>query len=145
MGLSVWPDWGGSGIIKEGRGNGDTCYGTGVFTDIKGEQVITGQYPYYATGNYSYYASTSPAFCWRTIYCGSNPFPLWTTTNLTGNPQVVMKCGFTEGAKADGSKVQVPRSISFLGKIYDEGSPLRVALAYEQATEWHRRNPTLEG
>jgi Asp-tRNA(Asn)/Glu-tRNA(Gln) amidotransferase A subunit family amidase len=72
------------------------------------------------------------------------PNSLLTTTNLTGNPQVVMKCGFTEGAKADGSKVQVPRSISFLGKIYDEGSPLRVALAYEQATEWHRKNPTLE-
>ena len=55
-----------------------------------------------------------------------------------------MKCGFTEGAKSDGTKVQVPRSISFLGKIYDEGSPLRVALAYEQATEWHKKNPVLE-
>jgi Asp-tRNA(Asn)/Glu-tRNA(Gln) amidotransferase A subunit family amidase len=73
------------------------------------------------------------------------PNSLLTTTNLTGNPQVVMKCGFTEGAKADGSKVPVPRSISFLGKIYDEGSPLRVALAYEQATDWHQKNPTLEG
>src|ERR1035441_528822 len=73
------------------------------------------------------------------------PNSLLTTTNLTGNPQVVMKCGFTEGTKADGSKVQVPRSISFLGKIYDEGSPLRVALAYEQATEWYKKNPTLEG
>ena len=59
---------------------------------------------------------------------------LLTTTNLTGNPQVVMKCGFQN---------EVPRSISFLGKIYDEGSPLRVALAYEQATEWHKKNPTL--
>ena len=72
------------------------------------------------------------------------PNSLLTTTNLTGNPQVVMKCGFTEGAKADGTKVQVPRSISFLGKIYDEGSPLRVALAYEQATNWHKMNPTLD-
>jgi Asp-tRNA(Asn)/Glu-tRNA(Gln) amidotransferase A subunit family amidase len=73
------------------------------------------------------------------------PNSLLTTTNLTGNPQVVMRCGFGEAAKADGSKVPVPRSISFLGKIYDEGSPLRVALAYEQATEWHKKNPTLEG
>jgi Asp-tRNA(Asn)/Glu-tRNA(Gln) amidotransferase A subunit family amidase len=40
--------------------------------------------------------------------------------------------------------VQVPRSISFLGNLYDEGSPLRVALAYEQATNWHKMNPTLE-
>ena len=59
---------------------------------------------------------------------------LLTSTNLTGNPQVVMKCGFLNG---------VPRSIGFLGRIYDEGSPLRVALAYEQATEWHKQNPVL--
>jgi Asp-tRNA(Asn)/Glu-tRNA(Gln) amidotransferase A subunit family amidase len=62
------------------------------------------------------------------------PNSLLTTTNLTGNPQVVMKCGFVNN---------LPRSISFLGRIYDEGSPLRVALAYEQATEWHKKNPTL--
>jgi Asp-tRNA(Asn)/Glu-tRNA(Gln) amidotransferase A subunit family amidase len=36
-----------------------------------------------------------------------------------------------------------PRSIGFLGKIYDEGSPLRVALAYEKVTEWHKKNPPL--
>ena len=33
----------------------------------------------------------------------------------------------------------------FLGKIYDEGSPLRLALAFEQATEWHKKTPTLIG
>jgi Asp-tRNA(Asn)/Glu-tRNA(Gln) amidotransferase A subunit family amidase len=71
------------------------------------------------------------------------PTSLLTTTNLTGNPQVVMKCGFTETTRQDGTKIQVPRSIGFLGKVYDEGSPLRVALAYENATEWHKRNPTL--
>jgi Asp-tRNA(Asn)/Glu-tRNA(Gln) amidotransferase A subunit family amidase len=71
------------------------------------------------------------------------PNALLTTTNLTGNPQVVMKCGFTENTRTDGTKVQVPRSISFLGKIYDEGAPLRVALAYESVTEWHKKNPTL--
>ena len=59
---------------------------------------------------------------------------LLTTTNLTGNPQVVVKCGFTDATLADGRKTPVPRTIGFLGKIYDEGSPLRVALAYEQAT-----------
>jgi Asp-tRNA(Asn)/Glu-tRNA(Gln) amidotransferase A subunit family amidase len=60
------------------------------------------------------------------------PFAALTTTNLTGHPQVVMKCGFVNG---------MPRSISFLGGLYDEGSPLRVALAYEQATSWHRQHP----
>jgi Asp-tRNA(Asn)/Glu-tRNA(Gln) amidotransferase A subunit family amidase len=62
------------------------------------------------------------------------PNALLTTTNLTGNPEVVLKCGFADG---------IPRSIGFLGRIYDEGSPLRVALAYEQATEWHKKNPVL--
>jgi Asp-tRNA(Asn)/Glu-tRNA(Gln) amidotransferase A subunit family amidase len=69
---------------------------------------------------------------------------LLTTTNLTGNPQVVVKCGFGEATLQDGTtKVPTPRTIGFLGKIYDEGSPLRVALAYEQATEWHNRHPKL--
>jgi Asp-tRNA(Asn)/Glu-tRNA(Gln) amidotransferase A subunit family amidase len=38
----------------------------------------------------------------------------------------------------------MPRSISFLGGLYDEGAPLRVALAYEQATEWHKKHPPLD-
>jgi Asp-tRNA(Asn)/Glu-tRNA(Gln) amidotransferase A subunit family amidase len=68
---------------------------------------------------------------------------LLTTTNLTGNPQVVVKCGFTEATLQDGTtKVPVPRTIGFLGRIYDEGAPLRVALAYEQATKWHEKHPT---
>jgi len=62
------------------------------------------------------------------------PNSLLTTTNLTGNPQVVTKCGFVDG---------VPRTIGFLGRIYEEGLPLRVALAYERATPWHKMNPTL--
>ncbi|MBZ5585050.1 MAG: hypothetical protein LAQ30_23140, partial [Acidobacteriia bacterium] len=68
---------------------------------------------------------------------------LLTTTNLTGNPQVVMKCGFVEDALPDGSKIRFPRSISFLGRIYEEGAPLRVALAYEQATDWRKMHPSL--
>jgi Asp-tRNA(Asn)/Glu-tRNA(Gln) amidotransferase A subunit family amidase len=62
------------------------------------------------------------------------PYALLTTTNLTGHPQVVAPCGFVDG---------MPRGLSFLGRLYEEGSPLRVALAYEQATEWHKRRPDL--
>jgi len=69
---------------------------------------------------------------WDAVVIPSNA--LLTTTNLTGNPQVVLKCGFLNGT---------PRSLGVIGKIYDEGSPLRVALAYEQATEWHKKNPAL--
>lgn len=66
------------------------------------------------------------------------PGSFLTTTNLTGNPEVVAKCGFV---KQQNGNLQ-PLTIGFLGKIYDEGSPLRVALAYEQATDWHTKHPT---
>ena len=60
------------------------------------------------------------------------PNALLTTTNLTGHPQVVVPCGFVDG---------MPRGLSFLGRLYDEGSPLRVALAYQSVTDWHTRVP----
>ncbi|MFY9554291.1 MAG: amidase [Blastocatellia bacterium] len=56
-------------------------------------------------------------------------------TNLTGHPQVCMPCGFIDG---------LPRSIMFTGGLYDEGSPLRVALAYERATKWHTMSPKMD-
>ncbi len=65
------------------------------------------------------------------------PGSFLTTTNLTGNPEVVAKCGFV---KAQNGNDQ-PLTIGFLGRIYEEGSPLRVALAYEQATQWHNKHP----
>ncbi len=66
------------------------------------------------------------------------PGSFLTTTNLTGNPEVVAKCGFVKSQNGG----QQPLTIGFLGKIYEEGSPLRVALAYEQATDWHTKHPT---
>jgi Asp-tRNA(Asn)/Glu-tRNA(Gln) amidotransferase A subunit family amidase len=63
------------------------------------------------------------------------PYGILTTTNLTGHPQVVVPCGFVDG---------MPRGLSFIGRLYDEGSPLRVALAYEQATDWHGKHPSLD-
>jgi hypothetical protein len=30
------------------------------------------------------------------------------------------------------------------GRLYDEATVLRVALAYERATKWHAMNPNLE-
>jgi Asp-tRNA(Asn)/Glu-tRNA(Gln) amidotransferase A subunit family amidase len=55
--------------------------------------------------------------------------------NLTGHPQVCVPCGFIDG---------LPRSIMFAGGLYDEGSPLRVALAYERATKWHTMHPKMD-
>lgn len=53
-------------------------------------------------------------------------------TNLTGNPAVVVPCGFVN---------DLPLAIMFTGGVYDEASPLRVALAFERATQWHTMHP----
>jgi len=53
-------------------------------------------------------------------------------TNLTGNPAVVLPCGFVN---------DLPVAIMFTGGVYDEVSPLRVALAFERATKWHEMHP----
>jgi Asp-tRNA(Asn)/Glu-tRNA(Gln) amidotransferase A subunit family amidase len=57
-------------------------------------------------------------------------------TNLTGNPAIAVPCGFINN---------LPQSIMFTGGIYDEAAPLRVGLAFEQATKWHTMHPTLAG
>jgi Asp-tRNA(Asn)/Glu-tRNA(Gln) amidotransferase A subunit family amidase len=56
-------------------------------------------------------------------------------TNLTGNPAVVLPCGFIN---------ELPVAIMFTGGVYDEASPLRVALAFERATKWHERHPRMD-
>ncbi len=55
-------------------------------------------------------------------------------TNLTGHPALVLKAGFVDG---------MPVGIMITGRLYDEATVLRVALAYEQATPWHTMHPTL--
>ena len=55
-------------------------------------------------------------------------------TNLTGHPAVALKAGFVNNT---------PVEIMVTGRMYDEATMLRVALAYERATTWHTRNPEL--
>jgi Asp-tRNA(Asn)/Glu-tRNA(Gln) amidotransferase A subunit family amidase len=55
-------------------------------------------------------------------------------TNLTGHPALAMKCGFADG---------MPVSLMITGRLYDEETVLRVGLAYERATDWHRKHPTM--
>ena len=58
-------------------------------------------------------------------------------TNLTGHPVVVVPNGF----KKSGS----PTSISFLGNLFDEGTVLAVAAAYQEASTFHKERPELFG
>ena len=56
-------------------------------------------------------------------------------TNLTGHPCVVLPNGFSDKG--------MPQSICFIGKLYDEGTILAVALAYQNATDFHLKHPKL--
>jgi Asp-tRNA(Asn)/Glu-tRNA(Gln) amidotransferase A subunit family amidase len=58
-----------------------------------------------------------------------------TLTNITGQPTVVVRNGFT----ATG----LPTSITFTGKVYGEAKMLALAHAYQTATDWHTRRPNL--
>ena len=57
------------------------------------------------------------------------------TTNLTGQPVVVVPNGFKENGS--------PTSISFLGNLFDEGKALAVAAAYQEATSFNKKRPLL--
>jgi Asp-tRNA(Asn)/Glu-tRNA(Gln) amidotransferase A subunit family amidase len=57
-------------------------------------------------------------------------------TNLTGHPCVVLPNGF----RTD----QTPMSITFIGRLFDEGTLLSVANLYQTATLYQRRHPILK-
>jgi Asp-tRNA(Asn)/Glu-tRNA(Gln) amidotransferase A subunit family amidase len=56
-------------------------------------------------------------------------------TNLTGHPAVVVPNGFRQD--------NTPTSITFTGKLFGEAETLAVARAFQEATDFHRRHPTL--
>ena len=66
-------------------------------------------------------------------------------TNLTGHPAVCVPCGFLDvPAGTNGPAQHLPQAIMFTGGLYDEASPLRVALAFQQATKWHTMHPKVD-
>jgi len=54
-------------------------------------------------------------------------------TNLTGHPCVVLPNGF--------SKDGTPTSITFIGKLFDEGRLIEFAKKYQDATNFHKKHP----
>ena len=68
-----------------------------------------------------------------------------TITNLTGHPAVCLPCGFLDVPAGPNAPVaHLPQAIMFTGGLYDEASPLRVALAFEKATQWHTMHPKVD-
>jgi aspartyl-tRNA(Asn)/glutamyl-tRNA(Gln) amidotransferase subunit A len=55
--------------------------------------------------------------------------------NLANTPALSINCGFTAG--------DLPIGLQIAGKPFDEETVLRVAHAYEQATDWHTRRPPI--
>ncbi len=57
------------------------------------------------------------------------------SVNLAGLPAISVPCGFTSD--------NLPIGLQCIGKHFDEETILRIAHAYEQSTDWHRRMPAL--
>src|SRR6266478_7998461 len=57
-------------------------------------------------------------------------------SNLTGHPCVVLPAGF--------SKAGTPTSICFIGKLFGEAELLAAAKKFQDATDFHRKHPTLD-
>jgi Asp-tRNA(Asn)/Glu-tRNA(Gln) amidotransferase A subunit family amidase len=82
---------------------------------------------------------------WEALFSGPNAVDVIVTptfaaglnqlvaTNLTGHPAVIVPHGFRD----DGT----PVSITFCGRLFGEADVLRVAAAYQGATNFHTRRP----
>jgi len=55
--------------------------------------------------------------------------------NLNGFPAITVPCGFSENG--------LPIGLQLAGRPFDEETVLRAAYAYEQATDWHKRRPSI--
>jgi aspartyl-tRNA(Asn)/glutamyl-tRNA(Gln) amidotransferase subunit A len=55
--------------------------------------------------------------------------------SLAGLPVLSLPCGFVDG---------LPVGLALVGRRFEEGTVLRAAHAFQQATEWHDRRPPLE-
>jgi aspartyl-tRNA(Asn)/glutamyl-tRNA(Gln) amidotransferase subunit A len=84
---------------------------------------------------------TTPTAAFRINEKTSDPLQMYLSdiftisVNLAGVPAISIPCGVTSN--------NLPIGLQLIGKHFDEESLFKVADAYEQATDWHRRNPAL--
>jgi aspartyl-tRNA(Asn)/glutamyl-tRNA(Gln) amidotransferase subunit A len=86
-------------------------------------------------------APTSPTTAFKIGERSDDPLAMYLAdvltipANLAGIPSVAIPCGFAEG---------LPVSLQIMGPTFAEGRILRVADAYERATDWSTRRPPLD-
>jgi aspartyl-tRNA(Asn)/glutamyl-tRNA(Gln) amidotransferase subunit A len=84
---------------------------------------------------------TAPTTAFRLGEKTSDPLQMYLSDiytlsiNLAGLPALSLPCGFDVSG--------LPIGMQIIGKHFDEQTILRLAYAYEQATEWHGRTPEL--
>jgi Asp-tRNA(Asn)/Glu-tRNA(Gln) amidotransferase A subunit family amidase len=86
--------------------------------------------------------ATAPALGARVVLVNGQPLDmlhaymmLTRPYNILGSPSITQPCGFDESG--------LPIGLQFVGRPWGEPTILRLAHAYEQATDWHRRRPPL--
>ena len=83
----------------------------------------------------------SPTPAWKIGEKMNDPLTMYLSdiftinVNLAGLPGMSLPCGFTKSG--------LPVGMQLIAKHFEEEKMLRVAFAYEQATEWHKKRPAL--
>ncbi|MDN5347167.1 MAG: aspartyl-tRNA(Asn)/glutamyl-tRNA(Gln) amidotransferase subunit [Clostridia bacterium] len=83
---------------------------------------------------------TSPTVAFRLGEKAGDPLAMYLSdlftipVNMAGLPAISIPCGFSQG---------LPVGLQLIGKPFDEETLLRVAYAFEQNTDYHRRRPEL--
>ena len=70
------------------------------------------------------------------LYVGENDLQI---TNLTGHPSVCLPNGLVKNGGVD-----VPKALTFTGRLYGETELLTVAHAYQKATGFHLKRPPMD-
>jgi aspartyl-tRNA(Asn)/glutamyl-tRNA(Gln) amidotransferase subunit A len=65
------------------------------------------------------------------------------SVNLAGLPGISIPCGFVDQKQTGGSP-QLPIGFQLIGRMFDEATLLRVADAYQRATNWSQQAPLLD-
>ena len=87
------------------------------------------------------FSPVSPTPAWKLNEKMDDPLKMYLSDiftiniNLAGLPAMSIPCGFTSSG--------LPIGMQLIAKHFEEEKMLRVAYTYEQATEWHRKRPTI--